>query len=281
MKRLPQSELPLSHWKQLTGEEVHQFIEQGYVVVHKVFSRELAAQTIPLVWAELDIDPRDSSTWASPLVMLKKVLENPPFPQIHTERYLGAVDDLCGQGRWHATMGVGHWPILLPGFAKPPWCPPKTGWHVDIALDHPRVDSPELGLVNVEFFTDITPGGGGTAVRVGSHCRVARILEEAQRDGRMNQDELHLLTLSDTDHLPVVGVIAQAGDVLMMHPFMVHAASSNTSDRARVAAVKLIRLIEPMNLMRPDSGAYSPVERAIVEALARTDDGSTDESDES
>ena len=82
--------------------------------------------------------------------MLKKVLERPPFPEIHTARYLGAVDDLCGEGRWHATTGVGHWPILLPGFANPPWRAPEDGWHVDIKLDQPRIESAELGLLNIE-----------------------------------------------------------------------------------------------------------------------------------
>ena len=253
--------------KQLTAEEVQRFIEQGYLVVRGVFSRELAEQIIPMVWAELDADPNDSSIWTSPMVLLKKVLENPPCPQIHTERYLGAVDDLCGPGQWEATMGVGHWPILLSGFAKPPWRPPTDGWHVDIQLDHPRIDSPEFALINIELFSDIDPGGGGTTIRLGSHCHVARILEEAQRAGRINRRELHLRTVSHTNHLPVVEVTGQPGDVLMMHPFAVHAVNSNTSDRPRVAAVKLIRLCNPMNLVREPQSDHSPVEQAIINAL--------------
>ena len=264
MKCVPQSK---SNWKQLTLEEVHQFIEQGYLVVREVFSRELAERIIPMVWAELDIDPGDRSTWASPMVMLKKVLEKPPFPQIHAERYLGAVDDLCGQGRWHATTGVGHWPILLPGFASPPWRPPEGGWHVDVKLDHPRINSAEVGLLNIELFTDIEPGGGGTAIRVGSHCYIARILAEAGRDGLTTERELYLRVENDTDHLPVIEVTGQAGDILVMHPFTVHVTSSNTSDHARIAAVKLVRLNDPMNLRRRDTADYSPVELAIVNAL--------------
>jgi hypothetical protein len=69
-----------SKCKELTAEEIHQFIEQGYVVVREVFSRELAERIIPMVWAEVNIDRSDSSTWPSPMVMLKKVLEKPPFP---------------------------------------------------------------------------------------------------------------------------------------------------------------------------------------------------------
>ena len=75
--------IPPFKCKELTADEIRQFIELGYVVVREVFTRELAEECV-MVWAELDIDPNDSSTWSSPLVMLKKVLERPPFPEIHT-----------------------------------------------------------------------------------------------------------------------------------------------------------------------------------------------------
>ena len=215
-----------------------------------------------MIWAELHNEPSESSCVA-PLLMLKKVLEKPPFPEIHTERYLGAVDDLCGEERWHATTGVGHWPILLPGFAKPPWRPPKRGWHVDIKVDQP-INSAELGLLNVELFTDIEPGGGGTAIRVGSHCYISRIL--AETSGLTTQ--LYLRIANDTSHLPVIEVTGHAGDVLVMHPFTVHVTSPNTSDRARIAAVKLVRLNEPKSLRHtPDC---SPFELAIINALGKT-----------
>ena len=67
MKCVPQSKPSMSKWKQLTAEEVQRFIEHGYLVVRGVFSRELAERIIPMVWAELDIDPSDRSTWASPM----------------------------------------------------------------------------------------------------------------------------------------------------------------------------------------------------------------------
>lgn len=252
--------------KQLTEKDVSQFIEQGYLVVRQAFSRELAERILPMVWAELNIDPDDQSTWSSPKILLRKVLETQPAPQIHTERYLGAVDDLCGQGRWHSTSGVGHWPILFPGFASPPWRPPEGGWHVDISLDHHCINSPELGLLCLELFTDIEPGGGGTAVRLGTHRYIARILAGSKPHG-LSGRELVLHARAATEHLPVVEINGNAGDILLLHPFTLHAASSNTSDRVRIAAIKLIRLYEPMNLERPDCADYSPLEFAIVEAL--------------
>jgi hypothetical protein len=262
------STLP-SSWKQLTGEEVYQFIQQGYLVVRKVFSRELAERIVPMVWSELDIDPNNRSAWTSSKVMLRKVLEEQPCPQIFTRRYVGAVDDICGPGRWAATRGVGHWVILLPGFANTPWHPPQHGWHVDISLDHPCIVAPGMGLITLELFSDIQPGDGGTAIRVGSHSYLARILAIA-RANRFTERELLLRALADTKHLPIAEVTGQAGDLLLMHPLTVHAGTDNTGDHARIAAVKLIRLYEPLNLAREDAFDYSPVEQAIVNALAET-----------
>lgn len=256
-----------SKWSQLTEEEVHQFIQQGYLVVRKVFSRELAERIIPMVWTELDGDPNDTSTWNGPKVMLQKVLEKQPCPQILTPRYLGAIDDICGPRRWEATRGVGHWVVLLPGFAKPPWGAPKSGWHVDINLDHPCIDSPGFALITLELFSDIESGGGGTAIRVGSHYYLARILAEAGSD-RLTERELWLRAMADTKHLAIEEVTGQTGDVVLMHPFTMHAGSENTRERARLAAVKLIRLYERLNLAREDPADYSPVEQAIVSALA-------------
>lgn len=253
-------------YKQLTKEEINDFIQQGYVLVREAFEREFAERVIPVVWEELAIDPNDSSSWTDPLVTLRKVLEREPFPQILTPRYLGAVDDLCGPGRWCAVRGVGYWPILFPGFAAPPWLPPADGWHLDFNLDGVHIDSAELGLVSIEIFTDIEPGGGGTVVRVGSHRFMARVFAEAEPGG-LNLHEIDQSIKTATEHLPVAELIGRAGDIILIHPFTVHASSSNTSDRARIAAVKLVRLYEKMDLNRQDTADYSPVELAIVNAL--------------
>jgi hypothetical protein len=265
-----QSKTPPSRWKQLTEAETHQFTEDGYIVVCEVFSRELVERIVPLVWAELDIAPDDPSTWTDPVIMLRKVLEEQPIPQIHTQRYVEAIDDLCGPGRWHAHNGAGVWPILLPGFTKPPWHPPPKGeWHVEGNWFHHLINSAEQGLVCLQLFTDIERGGGGTAVRIGSHRHTAHILAEAEPDG-LTEHELSLRAEAVTEHLPVVEVTGSAGDIIMMHPFTVHASSPNTSDRVRIAANKPIHLYQPMDLRRQDPFDYSLVEQAILDALAET-----------
>jgi len=255
-------------WQQLTEEEVRQFIEQGYVAVRGAFSRELAVRILPLVWAELEIDVQDLSTWTQPRTTLQKILTAPPVPEIYTQRYLSAIDDLCGIGRWHASRGAGYWPIVLPGFFSLPWKPPRGGWHLDSRLEIYHLATPDRALVGLELFTDSKPGGGGTAIRIGSHHVVARLLAEAEPQG-LKQRELQLRSAASTAHLPMVEINGQAGDVILMHPFTVHASSPNTGNRVRVIANKPVWFCEPMNLDRQNAADYSPVERAIVGAISR------------
>jgi hypothetical protein len=255
-------------WQQLTEEEVRQFIEQGYVAVRGAFSHELAARILPLVWAELEIDIQDLSTWTQPSILLQKILTAPPIPEIHTPRYSAVIDDLCGRGRWYDSGGVGYWPIVLPGFFSPPWKPPRGGWHLDGRLEVSHIATLDRALVGLELFTDIRPGGGGTVIRVGSHHVVAHLLAEAEPEG-LRQRELQRRSAAATTHLPVIEITGQAGDVILMHPLTVHASSPNTGNRVRVLANKPVWFREPMNLDRQNGADYSPVERAIVAAIGK------------
>ena len=58
----------------------------------------------------------------------------------------------------------------------------------------------------------------------------------------------------------------KAGDVYLIHPYLLHAVSQNVLRAARVITNPPLALREPMRFDRPD-GAYSPVERAILNGL--------------
>ncbi len=246
-----------------------QFIEDGFVVVRRVFSHDLAEEILPLVWAELDVDPNNPATWAQSYVILKKVLYHEPIPQVFTHRYVEAVDDLCGIGRGELSNGVGYWPIAFPGFGQTHWQPWQNAWHLDSNTDYHYLNSPKLGLIALHLFTDIAPGGGGTAIRLGSHRYTARILADAGAQG-VPKLELSRRAAAATNQLPYREITGQTGDVLFMHPFTVHGRSMNTSDRVRILGHKLFQLREPMNFERNNPIDYSPVELAIVKALSET-----------
>ena len=68
----------------------------------------------------------------------------------------------------------------------------------------------------------------------------------------------------------VVAATGQAGDIVLLHPFMLHARSPNTGSSVRFLCNPCVQLHEPMNLARANSADYSPVEQAIIRATAVT-----------
>jgi ectoine hydroxylase-related dioxygenase (phytanoyl-CoA dioxygenase family) len=74
-------------------------------------------------------------------------------------------------------------------------------------------------------------------------------------------------TDEDGTELHVSEITAQAGDVFLCHPFLIHAASPNHSGVPRFMCNRTTPLRDRMNLQRPD-GDYSPVEISIRKALS-------------
>lgn len=249
----------------LTSEQEAAFLEEGYVIVREAFSPDTAVRLLPFVWARLAENPNDRRTWTRPGVQVEEVIEEGPTSEIFTPRFCHSVDDLVGAGRWTTRHGFGWVVLRLPGFHPQPWRPPTSGWHVDGTHFQHHITSREQGLVGIEMLTNIAPGGGGTAIRVGSHKIVARALYASEPRG-LSYGELRTLAES-IDGLPVVEATGRAGDVLWMHPHLAHARSPNTRDSVRIIANRCIVLNEPLNLSRKVATEFSLVERAIRKAI--------------
>ncbi len=254
-----------AHNQVISASAAEAFIHEGFVVVRKAFARATARALVAEVWSRIEEKRRARSTWRRPNVQVEELITTGPIDEIFTPRYRSSVDNLVGAGRWKTSHGIG-WVILrFPGFHTGPWRPPDAGWHVDGMNFQHHVTSAEQGLVGIEMLTDIQPGGAGTAVRVGSHRTIARRLRAAEPHG-LSYKELRAISEEIAD-LPVVEITGRAGDVLWMHPYLVHARSPNAGRRVRIAANRCIELLEPLRLDRPNAGDYSLVERAVLDAL--------------
>ena len=278
------------NYKQLSQEEIELFMRNGYLVVHDVFPKEIAGRVIPIICEELKINMHDLSTWPkhlvalqkvlqkrgnklpsnwakfTPVVVLRKNLDSELLDEIYTKRYTEIIDDLCGHGRWRQKTGIGHWPILFPIFKEQGWQPVEGGWHLDGDFKHLSINSSDWGLILMHLFTDIQPGGGGTAVRIGSHHYTARILAEAEPDG-IEREDLIPKVLAATKNLPVKELIGNNGDIVIMHPWIVHSSSLNTSEQFRIAANKHVALHAPMNFSRNIQSDFSAVELAVIDSV--------------
>jgi hypothetical protein len=251
--------------KALTPDQIEQFVELGYVRVPQVFSRDVAAAAREFLWRRIELSPDEPSGWSKPVVHLQESFDTGPFAAALTPRFWNICDDVMGEGRWEPISWLGWWPVSFPGFAGGRWKAPTAGWHVDGQQFHHHVNSRDQGLLPIFLFSDIEPGDGGTAISVGSHQIAARVLADAEPDG-LSVYEL-ARRVGSYPREQVLEATGQAGDVFVLHPFMLHARSMNIGQRVRFICNPCISLREPMKLERDAATEYSAVERAIVQAL--------------
>ena len=157
------------------------------------------------------------------------------WPALFGSRLLrGALDTLHGAEGWAwqhgASEGLGWIHIRFPSRVGSSWQPPASGWHID--GDSDSIDGTQ-SVVVLPLVTEIRSGGGGTALLRGSHRRVARLLHDSRileyRLGEAVGAAINCCIVAPTlaRALPgsVVEASGSAGDVLLMHPLLVHAAS--------------------------------------------------------
>lgn len=254
--------------KVLSLSQINEFIERGYTMLPDAFPREVATDIRKAVLGKFNVREDDRSTWPGRMHHLCDSFPGEPFMSAITKRFTDAVDDLIGEGRWKPLENLGWWPCIFPGFDTGEWAPIEESWHVDGGFFHHHLDSPEQGLLPIFICSDIDAGGGGTAFAPGSHKVCARILRDAQPDGMSAGDIARAVAAQPRPE--VLEATGRAGDIALMHPFMAHAISKNVGSRVRIICNPHITMTERMNVTGDPSRPFSPVERAIYQAISET-----------
>jgi hypothetical protein len=261
----------------LSPAEIERFVADGFVVVRGAVPR----RTVDDCWSELatdlrrrGVDPDRRETWMAPVVRLDCPF-TPPFAAAGTQpRLWEAYDQLLGEGTWwqHPVVG-GTIPVRFPVAGDPG----DAGWHVDgsFAIDGLfglNVHSRDRGLLCLFLFTDVGPDDAPTEIKVGSHLDVPPVLEPFGQTGADFVTVAQALPASTFARRSAFATGA-AGDVYICHPFLVHRATwPHRGERPRAIAQPGIPTKQPFALDRDaDPTGASPVERAILQALAGSD----------
>jgi hypothetical protein len=245
---------------ELTTAEVAHFLSEGWLLVRGLIPADVVSELVPRI-LERVVD--DGSEWGG--FLLKDSPRGGAAERIYSPRYARVLADLCGPGATIGMDGLGYMPIRFPRPSPGPWHPVEL--HVDGNHFHHHVDSPEQALVAVELWTDIEPGGGGTAILPGSHVRVAQILFEHEPQG-LDCVQLAQLARERCQDIPAIEACGRAGDVLFMHPHLLHGSSTNLSQRIRIAGNRCVWLDRSLPWRRADPAGWSPVGLTIHQALA-------------
>lgn len=252
---------------QLTDEQAEHFLERGFVTVRGAFDAASARQWLDDAWIRFGYDRDDPGTWAEPRVHLssRSQVDARAFAPAawRAAMELTGGDDRTRQPwQWGdsfiANFGVG---------ADRPWQPPSAavgGWHKDGDFFRHFLDSPEQALLTIVLWTDMLHQGGGTFVAADSVPVVARFLAEHPEGVCQADFDYPKLIGQCHDFVEMTG---EAGDVVLLHPFTLHATSQNVLGVSRFITNPALALREPMNFSRPDAKDFSLVERAVLRAL--------------
>ncbi|MFN3652334.1 MAG: phytanoyl-CoA dioxygenase family protein [Armatimonadota bacterium] len=249
----------------LSCEQVEQFLRFGYVVLHDCFPRELAEAWTARAMARLGCRADDPATWPASRIHMPGV-ERRDLREFSPRLWRAACELLGGEERVRPCHVSDGFIINFRLGAGRPWrapAPDAAAWHKDGDYFRHFLDSPEAGLLTLMLWSDLQPKGGGTFLARDSVPVVARYLAERPEGVRPARLEVRRLMAECRDFVEVTG---RVGDVVLMHPFMLHAASPNHSGRPRFLTNPPLALKRPMSFRRARS-RYSPVEAAVLRGL--------------
>lgn len=163
----------------LTEEQRQHFLDHGFLKVENCFSREAAAEFTASIWTRMGASPDDPSTWPTEKTNMPghSII---PIEEFAPKAYDAIAEVLGGEDRlaeW-SKVWSDRWII---NFGRPEFKPTDpidfrslTDWHNDGNWFIHFLDSPEQALLVTPLYSDIEPGGGGTAICTDSIRLVAQ-----------------------------------------------------------------------------------------------------------
>ena len=253
--------------QQLAEADVDHFIRNGYVVVKDCFSRDSAQEWIDRAWIRFGYDRDDPTQWVEKRIHLS-TLAAVDARTFAPKAFAAAVQLLGGEDRLQLPWNWGDGFIANLGVGDDrPWqapTPEMDGWHKDGDFFRHFLDSPEQGLLTIVLWNDMLHQGGGTFIAPDSIPVVARYLAEHPEGVLPTDFDFRALTRQCNELVELTG---DFGDVVLMHPYMLHATSQNVVKHGRLITNPPIALREPMRFDREDARSFSAVELTVLRGL--------------
>ena len=241
-------------------QTIAHFREHGWMRIHQAFRAEAASAMRDTVWSaltELGIHRHRPATWiVERSLRLQHLKDDPAFRLVGSKPLFAAIDAVLEGRDYKAPSNWGALFIAFPSHAN--WGVPTSGWHIDANYASPLW--PTGGVKMHALFGDIIPRGGGTQIISGSHRLVHEWFKKnPPRPGGRATDmrkalqshpyirDLHLDTDPDeriarfmehaeeVDGIPlqVIENTGETGDVMLLHPLLLHVAAPNKSAEPR------------------------------------------------
>ncbi|CZR53657.1 uncharacterized protein PAC_03537 [Phialocephala subalpina] len=275
--------MAIEKYEFLTPDQIDHFMTYGWISIPTCFTESQASQWTKDIWTRLGYSKTDSSTWA-----LEKI-NMPTHKSIDARSFApkawGAICELCGgedriadiSRQWGDNFIVNFGNEELKGVVVGPR--ELDNWHVDGDHFIHYLDSPEQSLLVIPCFTDVLEDGGATYICPDGIGVVAKYLRDnpegvtpymARRGEEHGWHDFQWFCEQVMDSKKCnlfQQMTGKCGDVVLMHPLMMHSASRNSLHVPRVITNPCVRLKEPFNFNREDPREYSLVERKTMKEL--------------
>jgi hypothetical protein len=255
-----------THFKGLSAQARATFDERGLVKLEGFLPRRTAEAMAEVLWQELarrhHIQRRDRATWRTERPTdFKPLRKSDAFRAMATPGLRALLDDLLGCG-WVEPDAWGQPLVCFPSQHR--WDVPHQHWHLDLPA-HPKRFHLLVGRLFL-LLAPLEPRGGGTLVATGSHRLVARIADRADvelssaamrrrlmaehrwfaelmsptRDFDRPERFMAAPTMIHDVPVQVEEMTGEPGDLLLMHPAVLHAAATNARDEPRLALTQFV-----------------------------------------
>jgi hypothetical protein len=238
-----------------------EFLTTGLLRLGGAFSARAAAQMTEQIWQLLErahgIRRGDARTWSmTQPTGFQSLTRAGAFDAIASDALCEDVDQLLDH--WERPK---HWGAPLVTFPDPvgSWDVPSTQWHLDFLARGSLASLP--GIRILACIDTVDPRGGGTLAIAGSHLLVEKLmmaglagaghsaevrdalakthpwlreLWSSENAGDRRQRFMIEGATIDDAHVKVVELNGVRGDVILMHPRMLHAPSRNVGSRPRM-----------------------------------------------
>ena len=130
------------------------------------------------------------------------------------------------------------------------WLPPQAegfNWHKDGSYFRHFCDSPEQALLLAILWKDVESQGGGTFLALDSPYVTAKTLLEHPEGIDPSNFNFGAMIKECSEFIEITG---NAGDLFIIHPYMLHASSRNNSGKPRIMSNPPVVLTKPLRLDR-------------------------------